>query len=150
MNTYGYVGGNPVGYTDRLGLAQDSITQTCLRNPALCKELHDALKVPPPIPPVSENSKIPDNIDVPGLPEKIDIKDTTPIVVVPSYNTPPSDQCDVELERNKDECKNSCTNVVSTSACIGKAMLRWYVCKGSSKYDDNSGGPGGESGYSPY
>ncbi len=53
LNTYGYVGGDPVGLVDFLGLAtivEDSRTW-CFRNPVVCKELYDALPgINPPIP----------------------------------------------------------------------------------------------------
>ncbi len=53
LNTYGYVGGDPVGGVDFLGLAtivEDSRTW-CFRNPVVCKELYDALPgINPPIP----------------------------------------------------------------------------------------------------
>ncbi|MDM3871792.1 RHS repeat-associated core domain-containing protein [Porticoccus sp. W117] len=37
ISTYGYVSGNPVKYTDPLGLFVDSVTATCRVNPAFCR-----------------------------------------------------------------------------------------------------------------
>ena len=39
LNTYGYVGGNPIASSDPLGLFADSVTSTCMQDLMFCSEL---------------------------------------------------------------------------------------------------------------
>ena len=39
LNTYGYVAGNPLSYTDRNGLYIDSLRASCMQDPFFCAEL---------------------------------------------------------------------------------------------------------------
>ena len=55
LNTYGYVGGNPLKYVDEFGLyAPDSVQQTCARRPKWCAE--NMPWVVPPLPIPQQNS----------------------------------------------------------------------------------------------
>jgi RHS repeat-associated protein len=47
VNTYTYVEGNPLSWTDPQGLFVDSVTNACRTNPALCAEINGPLRVPP-------------------------------------------------------------------------------------------------------
>ncbi|MBI3563200.1 MAG: RHS repeat-associated core domain-containing protein [Gammaproteobacteria bacterium] len=108
LNTYGYVGGNPVGNTDPEGLAT-SVDAYCVRNPVGCAELMRELRIPNAMPMVTPNEDAAD--DASDVADKSRERKAYKrrCTESPPTGLSPCEEAKWKLQRNKD-CKQMRTN----------------------------------------
>ena len=149
LNTYGYVGGNPIVSSDRLGLLNPALA-VCAAWPvgtAICGGtlIAAAWGISNSMNNSSWEDRFPGLEVPPGTPDIIDAwKDT---------NTESKQQCDV-LPPDDDECDKAFrdrTKICKASGrfgtlCQAIARIRYWICKGGDRPqwpDDFDGGSGG-------
>ena len=152
LNTYGYVGGNPLSYIDPYGLCPAGGV-ICVGVPALIAASGLATSAA-----VIQSSKSGDDTKTEIWPD--DFKpinpwsDTNTHTDVPSNLLPPEipDQCQKDYDKEIKKCSSVCNSKMSYGGCLAKAKIKYWLCKGAERPDlgnnDSDGGPGpGYSGF---
>ena len=139
LNTYLYALANPIRYTDPTGRF------VFLGIPAWAWATGGAATVAGIG--ATNNSSIqwPDGLDKPIDPWE----DTNTGTQVPTNILPPErpDNCQKKLEEDRKNCLSSCGLTLTKGACLAKAQLDFWICKGGERPNwPDDGGSGGDPG----
>jgi RHS repeat-associated protein len=155
LNTYVAVGNNPLRWTDPSGQAIPIAIAACLADPPCLAALGAGIAAAGAAIQNTINSTGPVVIDPsqpipPQLPGYVPESQRRAETRVPADLLPPgpSNICDKQLAEDRKQCELSCSNVATKAACMTKAFVKFWICKGGQKpnWPDSGGHDGGDGG----